>query len=428
MYFERLKRHISGPQEWKVFGREEDDDEIVADPNPEDPVEEVASDVEEESFVEEQRLSDAADELSEWGPASDSHPMQTRTRTALQEGRPRRRFEQYADYSSSDDQSVEVPDVRLPQKDNADDLFMEDLVTDSKEARQAVDRHPVASDEELFPNRAVDPKDWDRVPTLDDKHISDSSMPDFDDPLDSILRRQLPRQMHHPDSDDAVEETSKVPTDQKTEAPPAKRTRRPPQRYSPPISTAPIPGPSSLPTKTNQPKRRGRPKKDLLQTEKSKTKRGRRSTSAQTDSDTPKRPQKLRKRRRGRPPRSGSDTKPQPPSAQKDCAPPKRIPVKDRWVYTASSSDSDRNREDSSVPGTYTNAGTSSLWLTERQNKKRPSKRMSVLQLFQPDLPEEISELHCLPSAERDFNDRKPGRGTFGKSFEAFPHERRTER
>ena len=127
VHFERLKRHISGPQEWKVLGGEEDDDEIVADPNPEDPVEEVASDVEEGSFVEEQRLSDAADELSEWGPASDSHPMQTRTRTALQEGRPRRRFEQYADYSSSDEQSVEVPDVRLPQKDNADDLFMEDL-------------------------------------------------------------------------------------------------------------------------------------------------------------------------------------------------------------------------------------------------------------------------------------------------------------
>ena len=56
VHFERLKRHISGPQEWKVLGVEEDDDEIVADPNPEDPVEEVASDVEEGSFVEEQRL------------------------------------------------------------------------------------------------------------------------------------------------------------------------------------------------------------------------------------------------------------------------------------------------------------------------------------------------------------------------------------
>ena len=63
--------------------------------------------MEQDSFVEEQRISDAADELSEWGPATDSHPMQTRTRTALQEGRPRKRFEQYVDYSSSEDQSME---------------------------------------------------------------------------------------------------------------------------------------------------------------------------------------------------------------------------------------------------------------------------------------------------------------------------------
>ena len=43
----------------------------------------------------------------------------------------------------------------------------------------------------------------------DDRLISDSSMPDFADPLDSILRRQLPRQTHYPHSDDSVEETSK---------------------------------------------------------------------------------------------------------------------------------------------------------------------------------------------------------------------------
>ena len=223
LHFERLKRHISVPQEWKVLGEEDDDDETVADPNPEDPVEQVASDVEKGSFVEEQRLSDAADELSEWGPASDSHAMQTRTRTALQEGRSRRCFEQYADYSSSDEQSVgeEAPDVRLPQKDNAGDLFMEDLLMDSEEERQAFDRLPV---EKQFSKRAAEPEDWDRVPTQDDRHISDSSMPEVDDPLDSILRRQLPRQTRHPHSDASVEETSKMPTDQKVEAPSAKRT------------------------------------------------------------------------------------------------------------------------------------------------------------------------------------------------------------
>ena len=48
VHFERLKRHINSPQEWKILGINEEDDEIVADPNPENPVEEIASDVEEE--------------------------------------------------------------------------------------------------------------------------------------------------------------------------------------------------------------------------------------------------------------------------------------------------------------------------------------------------------------------------------------------
>ena len=55
--FERFERHISGPQAWKVLGVEGDADEIVADPNPDDPVEEVASNVGEGSFVKVQRLS-----------------------------------------------------------------------------------------------------------------------------------------------------------------------------------------------------------------------------------------------------------------------------------------------------------------------------------------------------------------------------------
>ena len=83
VHFEPLKTHISSSQEWNVLVVSEEEDEIVADPNPENPVEEIASDIEEGSLVEEQRLSDAEDEISEWGPATDSQPMQTRTRTAL---------------------------------------------------------------------------------------------------------------------------------------------------------------------------------------------------------------------------------------------------------------------------------------------------------------------------------------------------------
>ena len=73
----------------------------------------------------------SADEFSGSGPATDSHSRQTRTRTALQGGRPRRRFEQYADYSSSDEQSVEVPpDVPTStERENADEFFMEGLIT-----------------------------------------------------------------------------------------------------------------------------------------------------------------------------------------------------------------------------------------------------------------------------------------------------------
>ena len=139
------------PKNGKSWEWNEDDDEIVAIRILRDPVEEIASDVEEGSFVEEQRLSDAADELSEWGPATDSHPMQTRTRTALQEGRPRRRFEQYADYSSSNEQSMDErasPDVRLPQRENAEDFFMEDLFIGTEDERQGIEGLSGASEEE----------------------------------------------------------------------------------------------------------------------------------------------------------------------------------------------------------------------------------------------------------------------------------------
>ena len=57
----------------------------------------------------------------------------------------RRRFEQYADYLPSDERSVGgqvPPDVRLPQGENADEFFMEDLYMDSEEERQASRRTP----------------------------------------------------------------------------------------------------------------------------------------------------------------------------------------------------------------------------------------------------------------------------------------------
>ena len=200
VHFGLLKRHISGPHKREVLGVETQYEGIVADPNHEDPVEEVASDVEKGSFSKEQRLSDAAVELNEWGPATDFHPMQTRTGTALHEGRPWRPFEQYADYSSSDEQSIggEVhPDIRFPQKENAEEIFMKNFLMDSEKEKQGIEGLAVPLDEELHPNFAADPEDRIRVPTPDDRHVSD-----FDDPFDSILRRQLPRQTHYPHSDD----------------------------------------------------------------------------------------------------------------------------------------------------------------------------------------------------------------------------------
>ena len=124
--------------------------------------------------MEEQRLSDAADELSEWGPATDSHPMETRTRTALQKGCPLRRFEQYANYSSSEEQSLDKrasPDVRLPQSENAEDFFMEDLVTDTENERQGLEGLSGASEGEQCPSFAVDPEDWNRDPMQEESCV-----------------------------------------------------------------------------------------------------------------------------------------------------------------------------------------------------------------------------------------------------------------
>ena len=227
----------------------------MVDPDPESPVEEIDDEIEQESFVEEQRISDAADELSEWGPATDSHPMQTRTRTALQEGRPRRRFEQYVDYSSSEDQSMEegVPqDVRLPPQEEPEDFFMEDLFVDTEDEIPVVESPPPEAFEgELYPNFATD--EWVPEPTPVEGHMSEYSLPDIEDPLDSILRRQLPGQTRYSESCDSETDSERpVPTKSEEERLPTKRMRRPPQRYSPPINTEPVPGPSRLPTGTDR--------------------------------------------------------------------------------------------------------------------------------------------------------------------------------
>ena len=135
-------------------------------------------------------MSEAVDELSEWGPATDPHPMQTRTRTGLQEGRPKRRFEHYANYSSSDEQSEADrihEDVRLPVREDADDVFLKNLYIDSDEERQGMEQQQGAPGDALYTDFAAAPAEWDQDASFNDQ-ILDSSMPDFDDPLDSILR------------------------------------------------------------------------------------------------------------------------------------------------------------------------------------------------------------------------------------------------
>ena len=158
--------------------------------------------------------------------------------------------------------------------------------------------------------------DWSRKPTPEERHISGSSPPDFDDPLDSILRRQPPRQTHYPHSDHSEEEKQSRPIEYKVLDPTRKGLGNLPQRYSPPLETELLPGPSRYPTRTNQPirrrrlrrdppqdaepRRRGRPKKDPAP-ETSRPQRGRRSQSTQTVSNSLRPPRQLRGKKRGRP-------------------------------------------------------------------------------------------------------------------------------
>ena len=118
---------------------------------------------------------------------------------------PEGRFEQYANYSSSEDQFMEEGDpldVRLPPREEPEDFFMEDLFVDTENELPVVESPPPEGFEgELYPNFAAD--DWVPEPTPIERHMSDSSLPDIDAPLDSLLRRQLPGQTHYSDSYDS---------------------------------------------------------------------------------------------------------------------------------------------------------------------------------------------------------------------------------
>ena len=230
--------------------------------------------------------------------------------------------------------------------------------------------------------------------------MSDYSTPGVDDTLDSVLRRELPRTTSPSASKSDIEENQSQPIESRVEHPPTKRRRRSPQRYSPSMITEPVAGPSRLttgaertgreerpkkaPPQVDKPERRGRPKKDPPQGERTR-RRGRprkdpppqvkkktksRMESTQTDSNHPKQTQSLRGRRRGRPPCRDSRTRSQSGTMPTDSVQPKRIPVKDRWIYTSSSSETDREKEDSLVPAHTPTRGQARYALRRDRVKK----------------------------------------------------------
>ena len=83
----------------------------------------------------------------------------------------------------------------------------------------------------------------------------------------------------------------------------------------------------------------------------------------------------------------------------------------------------------SPAPSTYTNAGTSPFWLTERQNKRKTVKEdvrvANIPTRFARRKKEKSQFSFALSSFEREFNDKKPGISTFGKSFKGYRRERK---
>ena len=140
---------------------------------------------------------------------------------------------------------------------------MEDLFVDTGDELLMEERFTETSDMELYPNLVAN--DWNRDPTPEDRHISDSSLPDFEDPLDSILRRQLPQPIQFSPSEDSEADQQPKPIESRVDDPPHKRKSRPPQRYSPPITSEPTSGTSDFPQEQTDRYGEGGPRKILLQ-------------------------------------------------------------------------------------------------------------------------------------------------------------------
>ena len=154
-------------------------------------------------------------------------------------------------------------------------------------------------------------------------------------------------------------------------------------RYSPPIATEPVPGPSRiLPTgdrsaeTTRKVEERSSSKKDKTEEKSSFAKYADRLRSPL------KNPNNQEEAEKREDPQEVAQERDIQPRAAKDPAQQKRIPVKDRWAYTSSSSDSNADGEESPVPSSYTNAGTSAIWFTKRQGKEKIIKRMPLLSVF----------------------------------------------
>ena len=109
VYFERLEKHVPAPLDWATpqpFGLDQNV-AIIADPY----VEEIASDISRDSFLPEQLL-EASFDLEPTRPVP-PRTIQTRTQTALQRRKSRRRFNHFGYPSDSEleQEVIESPTV-----------------------------------------------------------------------------------------------------------------------------------------------------------------------------------------------------------------------------------------------------------------------------------------------------------------------------
>ena len=170
-----------------------------------------------------------------------------------------------------------------------------------------------------------------------------------------------------------------------------------------------------------EPKRRGRPLKKDPPQPRTRPQRGRRSKGTQTDSNSPRKPRQLRSKKREDPLEVTPRRESHPGAVPTDSVPPKRIPVKDRWAYTSSSSDS--SGDESPAPAHTPTRGQARYGLRRDRAKKDHQRGCPCCQyshMVCGKIQDEISESSSVPSVERDFNDRKPGRGTSGDFSERF--------